>query len=87
MTDKLLYDICPKCQYDRQTDDQEDPNTCPGCELIFSKWMKQQFASPHAKTIPTTEYASVLDGIFTRVFNYVLQVEAKVNPFYFWGVP
>jgi hypothetical protein len=40
-----LYHTCPKCGYKCQTDAAGDPDMCPRCGLVFSKWMKQHVAT------------------------------------------
>ncbi|MCZ6804244.1 MAG: hypothetical protein O7D86_10010 [Proteobacteria bacterium] len=46
-----MYTTCPKCKYVRQTTDDSNPDICPACGIIFSKWMKQQFSSPTTQKI------------------------------------
>ena len=41
-----MYQTCPKCQYERTEQDQSDAGICPGCGLVFAKWLKQQYADP-----------------------------------------
>ena len=80
-----MYNTCPKCKYERQASDNTNPDVCPGCGIIFSKWMKQQFsaATPQINLDKTTESHS--PGIFSLFSSYVLFVEDKVNPFIFYG--
>lgn len=46
-----MYTTCPKCEYVRQAQDEEPADICPGCGLVFSKWLKNlasdsQFTKP-----------------------------------------
>ncbi|MDA1369750.1 MAG: zinc ribbon domain-containing protein [Proteobacteria bacterium] len=34
-----MYSTCPKCSYQRQPADTCSVDECPGCGLIFSKWL------------------------------------------------
>lgn len=35
-----MYTTCPKCAYERRVTDTNSPDQCPGCGLVFSKWLK-----------------------------------------------
>jgi hypothetical protein len=35
-----MYTTCPKCQHLRQAADETSTDICPGCGLVFSKWLK-----------------------------------------------
>lgn len=39
-----MYTTCPKCQYQRQASDDAPTDQCPGCGLVFSKWLKSLVA-------------------------------------------
>ena len=38
-----MYKTCPKCGYQRQAVDPEPYTQCPGCGLIFAKWMRHLY--------------------------------------------
>ena len=80
-----MYKKCPKCQYERQPHDPENGETCPACGIIFSKWMKQQFAPK--QTTPSTEVfvEAAVPGITTKIIGSLFYIEDKVNPFVFWS--
>lgn len=80
-----MYKTCPKCQYQRQPEDPGDGQSCPACGIIFSKWMKQQFASAQTLTVTEPVTASIVRDIPRRIIRALLHVEDKVNPFIFWG--
>ena len=81
-----MYNTCPKCQYQRQASDKTDPDLCPACGLIFSKWMKRQFANPDSvKTDNDDAIDSSSPSIFQLVVLNLFYVEDKVNPFVFYG--
>jgi hypothetical protein len=40
-----MYRTCPQCQHTRAEDDSGNPDVCPACGLIFSKWMQNRFRS------------------------------------------
>lgn len=80
-----MYTTCPKCQYERQAGDDVNPDICPGCGIIFSKWMKQQFSSSTTqKTIKNNPEATV-SGLINVISSSLFFVEDKVNPLVFYG--
>lgn len=38
-----MYKTCPKCNYKRSERDHEAEGICPGCGLIYAKWLKNRF--------------------------------------------
>lgn len=40
-----MYQTCPKCRYERSSQDNGDHGVCPACGLIYAKWLKQQYAT------------------------------------------
>jgi len=40
-----MYTTCPECQHQRAATDTSNPDVCPACGLIFSKWMQNRFRS------------------------------------------
>ena len=36
-----MYTTCPECGYHRQATDTHSSDECPGCGLIFSKWLSK----------------------------------------------
>ena len=77
-----MYEVCPKCQYKRQPSDTTDVDSCPSCGLIFSKWMKQQFAAPAVAATSATEEEKT--SLFRSIFDTLLYVEPKTEPVYFY---
>lgn len=41
-----MYKTCPKCGHTRNPGDGGEPDVCPACDLIFSKWMRNRFRDP-----------------------------------------
>lgn len=78
-----MYETCPKCGYQRKLTDTVDPGICPGCGIIFAKWMKQKFAPPPvvSESRPTDEHP----GLITYLIETVLYVEPKTEPAFFYG--
>ncbi len=79
-----MYRICPKCQYERQSGDSVDQGTCPACGIIFSKWMKRQFAD-QSVPIKTSPWQSNASAVITKMSASLFFVEDKINPFVFYG--
>ncbi len=81
-----MYTTCPKCKHERQADDKTDPDNCPACGIIFSKWMKQQFSSPETQRATRNKIeASDSPGLKNIISSSLFFVEDKVNPFIFYG--
>ena len=80
-----MYTTCPKCQYERQTTDKTDPDSCPGCGIIFSKWMKQQYSSPDKKYNSKKQFEDNEPTILNNIISILFYVEDKVNPFVYYG--
>ena len=78
-----MYQICPKCSYERKPDDDGDPDVCPDCGLIFSKWMKQQFAAP--PTSVTAKHDEDRTSLIHSVVDTLLYVEPETDPVYFYS--
>lgn len=81
-----MYTTCPKCKHERTAGDNTNPDTCPACGIIFSKWMKQQFAAPKTQTVKrnNTE-GGAASGLLRLLAASLFFVEDKVNPFVFYG--
>lgn len=78
-----MYETCPKCSYKRQPADTGDPGICPGCGIIFAKWMKQQFTPP----APAVDYyqENEQQDLLAYLVDKVLYVEPKTDPAFFYG--
>ena len=77
-----MYDTCPKCQYQRKDSDQGDDGICPSCGLIFSKWMKQQFAVE--PVISDNDDSNDNNTIFQFVLARLSYVEPKTDSVIFY---
>lgn len=89
-----MYKVCPKCHYKRQASDTVSEDQCPGCGLVFSKWMKQRFQL-ESSLDEKTEQAS--ESFLRRFFNTVLAIPPQTDymvlygrtllfiVFFFWG--
>jgi hypothetical protein len=44
-----MYNNCPECGHQRQSEDESNSAQCPACGLVFKKWLKAQLA-PHVET-------------------------------------
>ena len=81
-----MYTTCPKCKHERQAEEKINPDICPACGIIFSKWMKQKFSSPETKiTTRNNIETSVFSGIIKTISSSLFFIEDKVNPFIFYG--
>jgi len=81
-----MYTTCPKCKHVRQADESGEPDICPACGIIFSKWMKQQFASSDKPNVhQDDEGTSGSSKLLSVVIASLFSIEDKVNPFIFYG--
>ena len=78
-----MYDTCPKCHYQRKSSDTSDKEVCPACGLIFSKWMKSQFASTPVSTNNDT-FSNNNKNIFQLLLGHFLYVEPKTDSIVFY---
>ena len=78
-----MYITCPKCGYRRAPADTADPGVCPGCGIIFAKWMKQKFALP--TSVADSNPANENPGLIACLIGQVLYVEPKTEPVFFYG--
>lgn len=73
-----MYKKCPKCGHERAPGDAESADVCAGCGLIFSKYLKTQFAAPP----PSAADHSLKDqatGLAARAKQWVLHVPDEVT--------
>ena len=80
----IMYETCPKCQHKRQPEDTADTGVCPACGLIFSKWMKQQFAAPSVEVSSDTDKDDQ-DGWLQLIVEHLFYVDPKTEPVYFYS--
>lgn len=89
-----MYKVCPKCNYRRTEVDQCSEDQCPGCGIIFSKWMKHQYS--RKKGIYPDK--NITDkNLFLRIKDTLLYVNPGIDSawfytnimifiiFFFWG--
>lgn len=75
-----MHTTCPKFKHERQSEDNTNPGICPGCGIIFSKWMKQQFSLPdNAKNIQTKPESNTFI-LLSFISSSLFSIEDKVNP-------
>jgi hypothetical protein len=79
-----MYKKCPKCGFERKPDDSSDGGICPGCGLVFSKWVGRVLG-----TIPLPRADAQADGGLSGREGSLLvrltYVEPRTDPVYFWG--
>ena len=81
-----MYQKCPKCAYERQATDTGDPGTCPGCGLIFAKWVQRIAGKPVRAEVPVEEAEpGRVAGFAAKLWQMVLYVPDRTEPAQFWG--
>lgn len=80
-----MYTTCPKCNHERHPTENTDPDICPACGIIFSKWMKLQFSESITQRNTDYETKSTLSGLVIIISSRIFFVEDKINPFLFYG--
>jgi len=80
-----MHKKCPKCGYERQPSDAGDPGTCPGCGLVFVKWMQRIAGTPARAHHPEEAHAARAPGFTARLLQLALHVPERTDPIQFWG--
>ena len=96
-----LYSKCPECGYERRPGEGGDPDVCPRCALVFSKWMKHRFAAgppaPGRRPKGDGEARGRLRGLWQRLGERALFIDLEMSParlyayaaiyvvFFIWG--
>lgn len=79
-----MYKSCPKCGYQRQPSDTGSSDVCPGCGLIFSKWMQRRFKSQ--TKVPATDRSQPdTPSLWGRITPLLFHIEERVDPLHFWS--
>lgn len=82
---------CPKCHYQRAAiDAQINPDICPACGIVYSKWLaRQQAPKPTPDAVPiinTTDEDEVEDEAPRETFReFISYVPENIDPTVFWG--
>jgi len=81
-----MYEVCPKCQYQRQESDTCPVDICPACGLVFSKWEKHQ-SLKHDGGSSIRQVAEMSYDERDQFADHLLQDEAAaaIDPLRFWG--
>lgn len=79
----MMYQVCPKCGYQRQQGDVGSPDICPACGLVYAKWHKYNAAKDDVGTGP----ARMSAGEREQLANRLIEREAaeSINPATYWG--
>lgn len=78
-----MYKKCPKCGFERNPDDQSDPGICPGCGLVFAKWVSRTLGTARLRE---EERAHDSDGgRLGALAARLTYVEPRTDPIYFWS--
>ncbi len=76
-----MYRTCPKCGHERRATDSAPPGECPGCGLVFAKWLRRRLRCGD----PVDVKAPPLAGWSRRLRRLVLPAEPPVGTLVFWG--
>ena len=80
-----MYKKCPKCGYERQASDAGDPGTCPGCGLVFAKWVQRIAGTPARPKPLDVTHEENAPGFVARLMKLALHVPERTDPAQFWG--
>ncbi len=80
----MAYTTCPKCRHVRAPGDRSDPDRCPACGLVFTKWMKQRFAG-ETTTQSMSAGENSADSILARLSASLFYVNERTEALYFYG--
>ncbi len=79
---------CPKCAYERRPGDQGDPGICPGCGLVFAKWVSKTLGTAVSRrddSAPPDADDDEGQGRAGRLFARLTEVAEPVDPMLLWG--
>lgn len=79
-----MYNSCPKCGYQRLPTDSGSSDVCPGCGLIFSKWMRRRFKSRSSAPALNNRIPSA-PSLLTQLTAPLFHIEERVDPLHFWA--
>jgi hypothetical protein len=79
-----MYKTCPKCGYQRLPTDSGSSDVCPGCGLIFSKWMRRRFKSRSTAAAPDSHRARI-PALLSQFTAPLFHIEGRVDPLHFWS--
>jgi len=80
-----MYQKCPKCGYERKASDVGDPGICPGCGLIFAKWVQRIAGTPARPKQSEETREEPAPGFAARLLQLALHVPERTDPKQFWG--
>ena len=80
-----MYETCPKCSYQRQAKDSSDPNSCPACGIVFSKWLKSQLSAARPVARLEEENSEPNGGVVAFISAWLFYNEEPTSPLVFWG--
>jgi hypothetical protein len=82
-----MFEICPKCGYQRQAANVPDTGTCAGCGLVFAKWVERQtgVTAGRARAPVRAEHDSDEASPVIRLWQRLLYVPERTDPILFWG--
>lgn len=79
-----MYKRCPECGYQRQSQDSGSSDICPGCGLVFSKWMRRRYQSQNNTVSPDSGKGSATSAL-QRITPLLFHIEGLVDPLHFWA--
>ena len=71
-----MYSTCPKCQY-QHSDAERGAAACPGCGLVYEKWLKNLANDPLADLSIDTQTQRA--GVSTRLGKFFLQPKPTIT--------
>lgn len=80
-----MFQKCPKCGHERHATDAEDEAICPGCGLVFSKWMKQQFHTTDTSSETQSDYSTSKADYLRLAISHLLDVGNLAGQTRFYG--
>lgn len=80
-----MYSTCPKCGYQLAQAGAASAESCPGCGIVFAKWLRQKLGAAKETVENGAPGATPAWEITRRLGACFLHVDQKTNPFIFWG--
>ncbi|MCW8917249.1 MAG: zinc ribbon domain-containing protein [Gammaproteobacteria bacterium] len=79
-----MYSRCPKCGYQRRPSEQQERDICPGCGLVFSKWMRRRFRPPEAAKGEASDRPNP-GALYAQLTAPLFYIGERVVPLHFWS--
>jgi hypothetical protein len=79
-----MYNICPKCRYERRQDDTTPTTQCPSCGILYEKWLRQHLREAAPVLGDDSEAQQRGESLLARVYAIPFEVPDKTEALAFY---